>query len=98
MEAHIFPNMDELLEVLLQPVGENSEISETLHHIANTAQTFLGADACVIFPINPITGRFFESLTVTSNYILQEDELSAECLRSAKLVKAVLKQETLIVT
>jgi GAF domain-containing protein len=98
MQSQIIPNMDELLEVLLQPAGENSEISETLYHIANTAQTFLGADACVIFPINPITGRFFESLTITSNYILHDNELSAECLRSAKLVQTILEQGLLIVT
>jgi GAF domain-containing protein len=82
---------------LIQSSGENKEIRETLHHIASTAQTVLDADACVIFPINPITGRFFESLTVSSNYVLQEDELSAECLRSAKLVQAILKQGSLIV-
>src|SRR5258708_5559028 len=76
-------------------MGDPADLTSTLHHIAQTAQTFFTADTCIIFAINPLTGRFIPTLTVTGN--LLKDEMTYEQAGSEELLQQVLEQGILVV-
>ena len=69
MEPRSLHKIGELLDVLERTTGEPGQLTSTLRHVAETAQRFFAADDCVIYAINPITGRFVESLTIAGGLV-----------------------------
>jgi GAF domain-containing protein len=58
-----------LLDALERTTGEPGELTSTLQHIAETAQRFFPTNSCAVHAINPVTGRFVESLTIAGNLV-----------------------------
>ena len=69
VESQSLHKVGQLLDVLERTTGEPGELTSTLRHIAETAQRFFAVDDCVIYAINPITGRFVESLTIEGDLV-----------------------------
>jgi len=95
VEAQSLHRIRELLEVLERTTGDPGDLTGTLQHIAQTAQTFFAADDCVILAINPISGRFIASLTIAGD--LPEEQVSFEQPRPKGNAQEVLKQSVLLV-
>ncbi len=95
METQSLHNVGDLLESLERTTGEPGDLDGTLHHIAQTAQTFFGASDCVILAINPITGSFITSLTVAGD--LREKNVPFEQPGAQELAQQVLKEGVLLV-
>src|SRR2546421_6289392 len=95
MKSRSLHSIRELLEVLERTAGDPGDLTNTLQHIAQTAQTFFAADDCVILAINPITNRFIASLTIAGN--LLEEQVSFEQPRPQGNAQEVLKQGVLLV-
>src|SRR5579885_1389686 len=90
--------ISELLNILEQTTGEPGDLTGTLRHIVLTAQKFFNADACAIYAINPITGRFVETLTVVDDAIKSEPlfrqpgEVTQQVLQDGMLVVEILEE------
>ncbi len=95
MGSRLSRNVSELLDVLVRTTGDPADLTSTLHHIAQTAQTFFTADSCIIFAINPITGRFIPTLTITGNSL--KSEMTYEQVGPEELLQQVLEQGILLV-
>ncbi|HLX56315.1 MAG TPA: GAF domain-containing protein [Ktedonobacteraceae bacterium] len=89
-------NLSELLDVLAQTAGTPGDLDNTLQHIARTALTFFVADSCVIFAINPITGRFIASLTAAGT-LLRGEKVSYKEPSEGGLAQQVLRQGVVVV-
>ncbi len=89
-------SLSELLDVLVQTARVPGDLISTLQRLAQTAQTFFSADSCVIFAINPITGRYMESLTVAGN-LLRGEEVPFKEPSERGLAQQVLRQGVLVV-
>jgi GAF domain-containing protein len=95
MKTQSLHRIRELLELLERTAGDPGDLTGTLQHIAQTAQTFFAADDCVILAINPISGRFIASLTIAGD--LPEEQISFEQPRPQGNAQEVLKQGVLLV-
>jgi len=95
VETQSLHNVGDLLESLERTTGEPGDLDGTLHHIAQTAQTFFRASDCVILAINPITGSFITSLTVAGD--LREKNVPFEQPGAQELAQQVLKEGVLLV-
>ncbi len=95
MKARSLHKIGELLDVLERTTGEPGQLTGTLRHVAETAQKFFNADDCVIYAINPITGRFVESLTIAEGQV--ESETLFEQPSSEGVTQKVLQQGVLLV-
>ena len=95
MKSQSLHRIRELLEVLERTTGDPGDLTGTLQHIAQTAQTFFAADDCVILAINPISGRFIASLTIAGD--LLEEQVSFEQPRPHGNTQEVLRQGILLV-
>src|SRR6266566_988619 len=95
MKTQSLHKVRELLDALERTTGEPGDLTGTLQHIAQTAQKFFAADACVIFAINPITNRFIASLTVAGD--LLEEQVPFEQPRAEGIAPEVLKRGVLVV-
>lgn len=76
---------------------EPGDLQDTLNRIANTAKTHFSADLCVVFPMNPITGRFLKvEPTVAGNLskVVLDDFRNP---REDGLAKHVLEEKTIYV-
>src|SRR5205823_12849148 len=60
---------------LEQTTGDPGDLSNTLKHIAQTAQKFFNSDACAIVAMNPITKRLTRSQSVSRD--LQKSNFEA---------------------
>ena len=69
MEAQLLYKARGLFEALEQMSGDPGDLSNTMKHIAQTAQKFFHADACFIFAMNPITQRFTTSQAVVGDML-----------------------------
>ncbi len=95
MEPQSLHKIGELLNVLERTTGEPGQLTSTLKHIAETAQRFFAADDCMIYAINPITGRFVESLTIADDLV--ESKALFEQPRSEEVTQQVLQQGVLLI-
>src|SRR5437764_14464509 len=95
MKSQSLHRISELLEVLERTTGNPGDLTGTLQHIAQTAQTFFAADDCVILAINPISGRFITSLTIAGD--LPEEKVSFEQPRPQGNAQEVLRRSVLLV-
>jgi GAF domain-containing protein len=95
VKAQSLHRIRELFEVLERTTGDPGDLTGTLQHITQTAQTFFAADDCVILAINPISGRFIASLTVAGD--LLEEQVSFEQPRPHGNTQEVLRQGLLLV-
>lgn len=95
MKSQSLHRIRELLEVLERTTGDPGDLSSTLQHIAQTAQTFFAADDCVILAINPINGRFIASLTIAGD--LLDEQVSFEQPRPHGNTQEVLRNGVLLV-
>jgi GAF domain-containing protein len=89
-------SIDELLETLAQKKEEPENLHDTLHYIAQTAKVLFNADICVIFAINPITGRFISRPVVEDDLLNENEPLLYECTRP-RLVQQILKDSELLI-
>ena len=95
MEPQSLHKIGELLDVLERTTGEPGQLTSTLRHVAETAQRFFAADHCVIYAINPITGRFVESLTIAGDLV--ESKVLFKQPRPEGVTQQVLQQGVLLV-
>lgn len=95
MKSQSLHRISELLDVLERNSGDPGDLTSTLQHIAQTAQTFFGVDDCVILAINPISGRFIASLTIAGD--LLDEQISFEQPREYGNTQEVLKQGLLLI-
>src|SRR6266487_3783380 len=95
MKVQTLHKVREMLEVLERITDEPGDLTSILQHIAQTAQTFFEADDCVIFAINPISGRFIASLTIVGN--LLEEKVSFEQPTPKGITQEVLRRDVLVV-
>ena len=95
MKPKALHRIRDLLEVLERTPGDPGDLTSTLQHIAQTAQTFFAADDCVVLAINPISGRFIASLTIAGD--LLEEQVSFEQPRPHGNTQEVLRQGVLLV-
>ncbi len=95
MKSQSLHRIRELLEVLERTTGDPGDLTSTLQHIAQTAQTFFAVDDCVILAINPISGRFISSLTIAGD--LLDERVSFEQPRPHGNTQEVLRQGLLLV-
>src|SRR5258708_15372535 len=95
MEARSLHKIGELLETLERATGEPGKLTSTLRRITETARNFFAADDCVIYAINPITGRFVESFDVTDNPVESKTLLKQPQL--GEITKQVLQQGVLLI-
>jgi GAF domain-containing protein len=95
VEAQSLHRVRDLLTVLERTTGDPGDLTSRLQHIAQTAQVFFSADACVILAINPISGRFMASLTIAGD--LLEEQVSFEQPRPHGNTQEILKRSVLLV-
>ena len=95
MEPQSLHKIGELLDVLERTTGEPGQLTGTLRHVAETAQRFFAADASVIYAINPITGRFVESVTIADDVV--ESKTLFKQPRQEGVTQRVLQQGVLLV-
>src|SRR5947208_470398 len=95
MRFQSFHRVSELLDTLERTSEDPGDLASTLQHIAQTARSFFGADACVIFAINPVTDRFITSLTIAGDLLIGETPF--EHPRPWGLAQQVLKRGILLV-
>lgn len=96
MLSRSWKNLDEVLDTFAQKKGEPGNLHETLQYIVQTAKKLSGADVCVIFAINPITGQFI-SPPVIEGGLLSEDNALIYELPKEGLAQQVLKGGGLLV-
>ncbi len=87
--------VSELLDALERTPEDPGDLGSMLQHIAQTARTFFGTDVCVIFAVNPITGRFITSLTIAGDLLVRE--VPFEHPRPWGLTQQVLEQGILLI-
>ena len=95
MKTQSLHRIRELLDVLERTKGDPGDLTNTLQHIAQTAQTFFGVDDCVILAINPINGRFIASLTIAGD--LLDERITFEQPRPDGNTQEVLRRDLLLV-
>ncbi|GHO96646.1 hypothetical protein KSF_066940 [Reticulibacter mediterranei] len=95
MESQLLHKISKLLDAL-EPISQGpGDLTSTLQHIAQTAQTFFRADSCIIFAINPITSRFITFINTVNS--LQKDTISYQNSRSEEFAQEVLTQRVLLI-
>jgi GAF domain-containing protein len=95
MKSQSLHRIRELLEVLERTTGDPGDLTSTLQHIAQTAQTFFAADDCVILAINPISGRIIATLNIAGE--LLDKQVCFEQPRPQGNTQEVLRQGLLLV-
>ncbi len=96
MESHLLAKARELLDMLEQLPGERGELSQTLQHVAQTAQQFFFADASAILAMNPITGRIVDAQAIVGN-APQNKRKAQEYLKVDRLIGRTLERDFLLV-
>src|SRR6266700_1921868 len=94
MRSQIFPNMADLLDALVQGIGESRDVLTVVSRVAMTLQKRLEAYACVICTMNPITRNFIEPFVTSSEQHLQD---VFGVLGDEHLARELLKHEILMI-
>lgn len=95
MKPQSLHKISQLLEVLERTEVEPGDLTGTLQHIAQTAQTFFSSDDCIIYAINPITNEFMASLTVAGDLLTKDTHYEGPS--SEEFVQHILRQGKLVV-
>lgn len=85
-------------ELLTRDWREPGDLDTALTRIAETAQEGFGADLCVVFAINPVTGRFLQEPGLAGD--LWPDRGSGSSLKQPRehgLTRQVLREGSLLV-
>src|SRR5947209_4929963 len=96
MEAQLLYKARGLFEALEQMSGDPGDLSNTMKHIAQTAQKFFHADACFIFAMNPITQRFTTSQAVVGD-MLKSNKVTFEPPKPELLTQQFLERGIIVV-
>lgn len=87
-------DLTSLLRKLKAESKEPGDLSNILQRIAKIAHEYFLSDLCVIFPMNPITGKFLKGNPIIEGKIIAR-HLNFDPPRKAGLTKTILKSKIL---